>query len=77
MIRKVKQLRFNTPEPPQIRANPMSGIFKNGDEGYSLTFDDVASLLYVKRGTCLRAVHASQCAWVELQLEAEPEPPKK
>jgi hypothetical protein len=49
----------------------MSGIFKNGDEGYSLSFDDTTSLLYVKRGAALRVVHAVHCAWIELELEPE------
>jgi len=77
MIRKVKQLRFTSPEPPQIRANVLSGIFKNGDEGYSLTFDDVAGILYVKRASQLRAVPMAHCAWIEFQLEPEIEAPKK
>jgi len=43
----------------------MGGIFKNGDEGAQLTFDDTTGILYIKGKTTERALHISACAWVE------------
>ena len=73
MIRQVTRLRFNPPEPQQIRANALAGIMKNGDEGNAITFDDVTGLVYLAKAGTTRVLHVSNCAWIEYVNEA----PKK
>lgn len=65
MIKQVVKLRFNQPEPPQVRANALSGIFKNGDEGNSLTFDDEKLILYVTKAGTQRLIPFAAVAWLE------------
>lgn len=65
MIRTVARLRFNSPEPSQLRANALGGIMKNGDEGYAVTYDDATGAVYFDRKECVRALHLSACAWIE------------
>lgn len=72
MIRKLSALRFNHPEPAQIRANALAGIMKSGDEGAALSFDDESGIVYIQNPRSHKAVHISSCAWVEF---APPEQP--
>jgi hypothetical protein len=66
MIKNIARLRFNSPEPSQIRSNALGGMFKNGDEGARLTFDDATGVVYINKDGVVRAIHISACAWIEL-----------
>lgn len=65
MTRNITVLRFVHPEPPQLRANALSGLMRNGDEGYKITFDDVAQMVYFERPGATRGCHVSAIAWLE------------
>ena len=80
MIKPVIRLRFNHPEPSQLRANALAGIMSQGDEGNRISFDEARALVYFTKQGRTRIVHLSACAWVEVEeiLEAKgPEPAKK
>jgi len=78
MIKNVSKLRFNSPEPTQIRATAFGGIFKNGDEGNQLTFDDATGIVYFTKPGMTKALHISSCAWIEYENDVKKvEPAKK
>lgn len=68
-MKTVVRLRFNSPEPTQLRGNALSGIMSNGAEGYDIKFDDVNGIVHLFRGATCRSVPLSACAWVEWQLD--------
>lgn len=68
-MKTVLRLRFNSPEPSQLRSNALSGIMNNGDEKYEIKFDDVNGIVHLFRGATCRSVPLSACAWVEWQLD--------
>jgi hypothetical protein len=65
MIRNIRTLRFVHPEPPQLRANALSGLMRDGDEGYRITYDDVVGMVHFTKPGITRACHVSACAWLE------------
>lgn len=86
MMRNVIRLRFNSPEPAQIRSNALAGIFTNGDEGNAITFDDETGIVYIAKPGRTRALSISACAWVEFEndtkagdvrRDAPPRPPAR
>lgn len=77
MIRNIRVLRFVHPEPPQLRSNALSGLFKTGDEGYVITYDDVAQMVHFSKPGATRACHVSACAWIEWPNDVPASVPKK
>jgi len=72
MIRKLSALRFNHPEPAQVRSNALAGIMKNGDEGADLSFDDSTGIVFITKPKSAKAVHLSNLAWIEFTPPEQP-----